>query len=115
MLLGLTTMVMVTPIAMLQKVFGPNREGQPRILGNFMMWVACKVWGLSVSVHGNLALIADDHTPCVYVCNHQSMLDLVRGWDMGCASMYAAGYVICICMTSFADRCRTFLTLTRFH
>jgi 1-acyl-sn-glycerol-3-phosphate acyltransferase len=38
------------------------------------------LFNITVKIDGEVSLIADDHKPCIYVCNHQSVIDMVAIW-----------------------------------
>ena len=78
LVLGIGAMLVIMPVTFIEKLT-TKRIGVPPMMAHFMTWVARLVWGWTVSLKGEVALMGPDHEPCVYICNHQSLLDLVRG------------------------------------
>ena len=74
-LVGVVGTAIVGPFAAIGHAY--TRVGHPRFLGQILSWSARTLLSIELHVDGELALIADDHKPCVYVCNHQSFLDMI--------------------------------------
>ena len=87
LLVGITSIAIVGPFAIVGRLF--QRAGHPRFLGIISSSVTRTLFGITVTVDGELALIADDHKPYVYVCNHQGMMDFIA-----MASVFPARTVI---------------------
>ncbi len=67
--------VVVLPLSFVK--FFTTVPGNPTIMARVFTFPALKLFRVGVRVHGELSWLEDTHKPCVYIVNHQSLVNYI--------------------------------------